>query len=90
MEYTYGIEIPSNSEKIAGGLCGLLFDDAQGALSCLQKWRICHVRGSGNEATHRAAKEAISLSDKRVLYRKFLSISLILFLLSVVHKLIYI
>jgi hypothetical protein len=49
---------------------GTIIDDTHGALRCLQKWRVTHVKREGNKAAHRLAKQSLSLHEEYVILKK--------------------
>jgi hypothetical protein len=53
-------------EEPTWGRYGALINDTKQHLQQIQRWKICHVRRTANEAAHNLAKFAISVGEERV------------------------
>jgi hypothetical protein len=55
-----------NREDQSWGRYGALTNEAKRLLRQVQKWKVCHVKRTANEAAHRLAKLAFSFNEERL------------------------
>jgi cell division septum initiation protein DivIVA len=55
-----------NREDQSWGRYGALTNEAKRLLRHVQKWKVCHVKRTANEAAHRLAKLAFSFNEERL------------------------